>query len=97
VRSANPSGEFQDLDGVAARSASRVWAVGNYYDADAARMRTLVERWDGERFRKVSSGNRRADSNLNGVSTVRGVRFAVGASGVARERTLVLTRVAPAQ
>jgi hypothetical protein len=96
VRSANPSAQFQDLNGVAARSASRVWAVGTYYDAEADRLRTLVERWDGERFRKVSSGSRRADSMLNGVSAVRGVRFAVGASGVARERTLVLTRVVPA-
>jgi hypothetical protein len=91
VRSANPSAQFQDLAGVAARSSARVWAVGAYFDAGVDRMRTLVERWDGERFRKVSSGNR-GHSDLNDVSAVRGMRFAVGASGVVRPRTLVVRR-----
>jgi hypothetical protein len=93
VRSANPSSKFQDLSGVAARYA-RVWAVGTYYDADARRQRTLVERWNGERFRKVSSGNR-GESELNDVSAVRGVRFAVGTCCGVREGTLVLIRHVP--
>lgn len=91
VRSANPSAQFQDLSGVAARSARRVWAVGTYFDASASRMRTLVERWDGERFRKVSSGNR-GDSVLNDVAAARHNRFAVGTSGEIRNRTLILWR-----
>ena len=96
VRSANPSTQFQELSGVAARSARRVWAVGTYFDANASRMRTLVERWDGERFRKVSSGNR-GDSDLNDVAAARHNRFAVGTSGAIRNRTLILwRRVVPA-
>ena len=96
VRSANPSAQFQDLSGVAARSEKRVWAVGTYYDASASRLRTLVERWDGERFRKVSSGNR-GDSDLNDVAAAHHNRFAVGRSGEIRNRTLILwRRVVPA-
>ena len=91
VRSANPSAQFQDLSGVAARSVRRVWAVGTYFDANASRMRTLVERWDGERFRKVSSGNR-GDSVLHDVAAARHNRFAVGTSGEIRNRTLILWR-----
>ena len=91
VRSANPSAQFQDLSGVAARSVRRVWAVGTYFDANASRMRTLVERWDGERFRKVSSGNR-GDSDLNDVAAARHNRFAVGTSGEIRNGTLILWR-----
>jgi hypothetical protein len=94
VPSANPSADFQDLTGVAAVSATKVFAVGTYYDAGSHRMRTLVERWDGERFRKVSSGNR-GDSQLNDVSAVRAVRFAVGESGLQPTRTLVLQRRLP--
>ena len=91
VRGANPSAQFQDLSGVAARSARRVWAVGTYFDASASRMRTLVERWDGERFRKVSSGNR-GDSVMHDVAAARHNRFAVGTSGEIRNRTLILWR-----
>ena len=91
VRSANPSVQFQDLSGVTARSPRRVWAVGTYYDASASRLRTLVERWDGQRFRKVSSGNR-GDSDLNDVAAARHNRFAVGTSGEIRNRTLILWR-----
>jgi hypothetical protein len=87
--SASPSQQFQDLLGVAALSASRVWAVGTYYDRDAKRMRTLVERWDGERFRQVSSGNR-GSSELRDVAAAPGARFAVGVRGESSFRTLVL-------
>jgi hypothetical protein len=95
VKSANPSAQFQDLMGVGAVSPTRVFAVGSYWDADSGRMRTLVERWDGERFRKVSSGNR-GYSVLRGVAAARGVRFAVGESGLEPTRTLVLQRRVPA-
>jgi hypothetical protein len=94
VRSANPSVQFQDLAGVSAGSPSRVWTVGTYYDAGVGRLRTLVERWNGQRFLKVPSGNR-GESDLNDVSAVRGARFAVGACCGVQERTLVLTPDVP--
>jgi hypothetical protein len=85
--------QYQDLIGITALSARRVWAVGTYYDADAKRMRTLVERWDGERFRQVASGNR-SSSELKDVAAARGARFAVGVFGQSPMRTLVLHRFA---
>jgi hypothetical protein len=95
VRSANPSAQFQDLMGVAAVSPARVFAVGTYYDADADRMRTLVERWNGERWRTVTSGNR-GNSELKDVAGVRGGQFAVGEFfGQEGTRTLVLQRRVP--
>jgi hypothetical protein len=89
VPSASPSPQFQDLMGIAALSASRVWAVGTYYHADAKRMRTLVERWDGERFQQVASGNL-GSSELRDVAATLGARVAVGVRGQSPSRTLVL-------
>jgi hypothetical protein len=89
VRSANPSAQFQDLTAVTALSETRVWTVGTYWDADAKRMRTLVERWTGERWRRVTSSNR-GNSELRDVAATRGARFAVGESGLESTRTLVL-------
>jgi hypothetical protein len=94
VPSASPSPQFVDLTGIAAFSASRIWAVGTYYDAEASRMRTLVERWDGERFRRVASGNR-GDSELRDVAAVRDARFAVGVRGLSPTRTLIVQQIAP--
>lgn len=92
VPSASPSPQFEDLTGIAALSANRIWAVGTYYDADAKRMRTLVERWDGERFRQVPSASR-GDSELKDVAAVRGARFAVGVRGLSPSRTLILQQL----
>jgi Tol biopolymer transport system component len=93
VPSANPSAQFQALAGVAAASPRRVWAVGSYYDSDARQMRTLVERWTGTRWRQVPSGNRPSpELKLHDVAAVRRAQFAVGSSGVRRERTLVVRR-----
>lgn len=94
VRSANPSVQFQDLTAVTALSAARVWTVGTYWDANARRMRTLVERWTGERWRQATSGNR-GNSELWDVAATRGARFAVGESGLESTRTLVLEHGEP--
>ena len=94
VPSASPSPQFQDLTGIAATSASRIWAVGTYWDADAKRMRTLVERWDGERFRKVTSENR-GSSELKDVAAISGARIGVGVRGQSPERTLVVQQAGP--
>jgi hypothetical protein len=95
VRSANPSSKYQAFAAVTADSARSVWAVGTYYDAGARRMRTLVERWDGKRFRKVASGDR-PNSELKDVAVIRGAAFAVGMFGQQPTRTLVLQSPAPA-
>jgi hypothetical protein len=55
VSSPNPGTNYDSLEGVAAISASDVWAVGAYlYGADT---QTLVEQWDGTQWSVVPSPN----------------------------------------
>lgn len=75
---ANPSDDAQMLAGVAALAGGRVFAVGTYRDEQAGRFRTLVERWDGERWRVVRSDNRRTGGELFEVAATPGFQFAVG-------------------
>jgi hypothetical protein len=88
VPSVNPSAQYQSFAGVTAVSPREVWAVGSYWDATAARMRPLVERWDGQRFHQVPTVTRR-DSQLRAVAAVAGGLFAVGSAGLP-ERTLIV-------
>lgn len=75
---ANPSDDTQMLAGVAALAGDRVFAVGTYLDERAGGFRTLVERWDGERWRVVGSENRRTGGELTEVAATPGFQFAVG-------------------
>ena len=59
------------LYGVAAASASDVWAVGNYYDPNFAVRQTLTEHWNGSAWSVVSSPNAGPNDN---------VLYAVGAA-----------------
>jgi hypothetical protein len=56
-------GIVNELNGVAAISASDVWAVGTHTAANGAYL-TLVEHWDGTRWSVVSSPNSSATSNV---------------------------------
>jgi len=60
VRTPNPSFEgidFANLEGVSGVASDDVWAVGHGNDFATLRSRTLVEHWDGARWRKVKSPN----------------------------------------
>ena len=90
----NPSGTFQWLSAVTAVSPERVVAVGRYLDDETRSSRTFVTRWNGERWRKISSANTNAGSELYDVTSVDGWRSAVGSSwsnrSGGRYRTLAL-------
>lgn len=83
-------GSDNELDGVAAISASNVWAVGSYYGGTAER--TLIEHWNGIAWKVIPSPNHGTSSNyLSGVAATSASNvWAVGTyyvSGV--NRTLI--------
>jgi hypothetical protein len=64
--SPNPGSEGRDeLNGVTATSRSNAWVVGDYSAGSTAK--TLVEHWNGEHWKKVSSPNRDGSGTLIGV------------------------------
>lgn len=83
---ASPSPASNDtLSGVAARSATDVWAVGTRQDRSGAIPidRTLTEHWNGSAWSVVASPNVGGNDNLlNGVSAATGDVWAVGSSNV---------------
>jgi hypothetical protein len=69
---------------VAARSATRVWAVGTTRPDTQQRFTTLAERWNGTRWRVArtpSPGS--GDDGLSGIAEIphRGGFWAVGNAG----------------
>ncbi len=77
-KSPTPGGNA-DLAGVVAVAADDVWAVGGRLDPGARALRTLVERWDGARWRVIESANKGlSDNHLWGVAASPGRMFAVG-------------------
>jgi hypothetical protein len=83
---ASPSPASNDtLTGVAARSATDVWAVGNRQDRSGAIPidRTLTEHWNGSTWSVVPSPNVGGNDNLlNGVGAASGDVWTVGSSEV---------------
>jgi hypothetical protein len=83
---ASPSPASNDtLSGVAARSATDVWAVGFRQDRSGPIPidRTLTEHWNGATWSVVASPNVGANDNLlNGVSATTGDVWTVGSSDV---------------
>ena len=80
----NPGRNFNALQGVAARSATRVWAVGTTRPSPLQRFSTLAERWNGTRWRVArtpSPGS--GDDGLSGIAEIphRGGFWAVGNAG----------------
>jgi hypothetical protein len=89
VRVPTPSpGSDGTLNDVAAVTRSDVWAVGSHLDAGQENSRTLIEHWNGSRWRRVGSPNPSSFDSLTAVSAVsaRSV-WAVGSTDVG---TLVL-------
>jgi len=87
----NPGRNFNSLQGVAARSATRVWAVGTTRPGPQPRFSTLAERWNGTRWRVArtpSPGT--GDDGLAGIAEIphRGGFWAVGNAG---DSTLIET------
>jgi hypothetical protein len=83
---ASPSPASNDtLSGVAARSATDVWAVGTRQDRSGAIPidRTLTEHWNGSAWSVVPSPNVGGNDNLlNGVGAATGDVWTVGSSEV---------------
>jgi hypothetical protein len=83
---ASPSPASNDtLTGVAARSATDIWAVGTRQDRSGAVPidRTLTEHWNGTTWSVVASPNVGANDNLlNGVSAATGDVWTVGSADV---------------
>jgi len=52
-----PAGDLTWFNGVTATSASNAWAVGTAYDFNIAAQRTLIARWNGTSWSRVSSPN----------------------------------------
>ena len=89
VRSPNPGGSADVLDGVAAASHARAWAVGAYRGAGG--IRTLVLHWNGTRWRHVTSPNPGTSAELSSVTAVSRHRaWAVGQYFKGSGRTLIL-------
>ena len=82
----SPSPASNDtLAGVAARSATDVWAVGTRQDRSGAIPidRTLTEHWNGSTWSVVASPNVGGNDNLlNGVTATSGDVWSVGSSDV---------------
>jgi hypothetical protein len=58
------------LNGVAAVSASNIWAVGSYTDLSIGKTLTLIEHWNGTSWQIVSSGNPGSYNILHAVATI---------------------------
>ncbi len=71
VTSPNPGGvNFSALNGVAVVSARDIWAVGSF-SGSSGPSQTLIEHWNGERWKVVTSPSPGGNSNeLNGVAVV---------------------------
>jgi hypothetical protein len=88
VNSPNVGTGGNTLAGVAAVSASDIWAVGNYHSNSVDY--TLIERWNGTTWTVVTSPNIGAGSVLTAVSVVAANDiWAVGYSGNNYNATLV--------
>jgi hypothetical protein len=90
--SPSPGSLYDYMDGIAARSANDVWAVGT--DSDGAGQSVLTERWNGTKWKVVPSPNAGDGANLSAVvaTPVMGSQaWAVGshddASGASRTLT----------
>jgi hypothetical protein len=94
VRSPN-DGANNALTGVGTVSTSEAWAVGHRdgHAAGAAVWRTLIERWDGTRWRVVASPNDSDhDNHLTGVAITDDSVWCVGADGGALVERVDRTR-----
>jgi hypothetical protein len=81
VASPNPGGSSNDntLYGVAATSATNIWAVGYYDNTNAGRLQTLVLHWNGTAWKQVASPNPAGFNELRSVAaTSRSNAWAVG-------------------
>jgi hypothetical protein len=58
------------LNGVAASSAKNAWAVGAYTDSPQFVDQTLIEHWDGTKWRRVSSPNPGGPAEVNTLTAV---------------------------
>ena len=68
MSSRNPGTGDNNLNAVAAVSASNVWAVGEYFVG--VDTKTLIEHWNGKTWKVVSSPNKGSDTELESVYAV---------------------------
>ena len=73
VSSPNPGPGINSLNGVAPvpGTSGRFWAVGMYLNAISSTFQTLLEKWNGKRWKVISSPNvGQSDNSLFGVTVV---------------------------
>jgi len=92
VASPSPSSSANELFGVAAVSASNVWAVGNYISGTGIGTQIVVLHWNGTAWKRVASPNPGVFNQLSGVAAVSASNiWAVGShSNGTGSQTLVL-------
>jgi hypothetical protein len=88
MSSRNPGSGDNNLNAVAAVSATSVWAVGDYFVG--ATTKTLVEHWNGKTWKVVRSPNKGTDDTLHSVYVVSPTNiWAVGSYFTTAGRTLI--------
>jgi hypothetical protein len=71
IPSPNPSppGQFAELDGVAAVSATDIWAVGQYLP-DSYHIQALIEHWDGSQWSIILSTTNLINTHLDSITAL---------------------------
>jgi hypothetical protein len=70
VKSPDGRSRHNSLNSVSASAANNIWAVGGYNSGDFGPVKTLTERWNGQKWSVVRSVNAGAEDDLYGVATV---------------------------
>ena len=64
VPSPNPSQYGDILDGISTTFSKNAWVAGNYYSSSQSHTHTLIEQWNGSRWRKANSPSPGGFANL---------------------------------
>jgi hypothetical protein len=78
VDAVTAANDYNSLNGVAALSATNVWAVGNFHRFSDAADKTLAERWDGTKWKLVHTPNSSSQTNILASVAVAGSSDALG-------------------
>ena len=72
VNSTNPSTSGNGLNGIAAISATNIWAVGSYYNTNDNAFQNLIEQWNGANWNAATNPSPGWFSMLQDVNRVSG-------------------------
>src|SRR6266702_1246885 len=98
IKSPNVSSQDSELNGVAAVSATDIWAVGAFFNTTNNVTQTLIEQWNGTSWSVVTSPNPSSTTNLLEAAAAdksSGQAWAVGEFTAASGATQTLTEFNP--